>query len=273
MRETYIIMFENLVGFDNLLVTGPQRSGTRICARMIAHDLGHQYIDENDLDMDSLYLLSSFLERKQRYVIQCPCLCRYIHIFDRRDTAVILMRRDLEEIAVSQKRIGWRWEWLELARYDRTEGVIAEVKYQYWEKYQKKKIENVFEIEYENLKTHPFWVPKDLRGDFKAGQTSIVKNNPDELRDSRPTRNRGIFCYERPGRDTALLVETTRAPKELNTSGHLTWNLCDGKHTYREILQKLKEHFDDVDENQLASDMEDFIKGLVTDGFLKLETG
>ncbi|MCK5056118.1 MAG: PqqD family protein [Candidatus Aminicenantes bacterium] len=260
-------MFEKYARFDNLLVTGPQRSGTRICARMIAHDLGRQYIDENDLDMDSLYLLCSFLEKKQRYVIQCPCLCRYIHIFNRRDTAVILMRRDLEEIAASQKRIGWSREWLELAKYDRTEGVIAEVKYSFWENYQKKRTRHAFEINYDSLAAHPLWVAKDLRLNFKPEQTSTFKGNPDKILKTRPIRNRGIFCCDK--RNTALLIKTNRPPKRINATGLFIWNLCDGTLAYRDILQKLIDHFSGVDEERAANDLDTFLNDLFDDDFLR----
>lgn len=264
-------MFEKFANFDKILVTGPQRSGTRICAKMIAYDLGHRYIDESEFHVDSLFVLCSLVEKQERCVVQCPVLCRYVHIFNLENIAIILMRRNIEDIIASQKRISWRWELLELARYDRTRGVIAEVKYQFWEKYQERKIKNAFELDYESLAGHPLWVPRDLRRNFNATQTSSFKNNPDAIRNFRPIRNRGIFCCE--NRNSAVLIKTTQVPKELNATGRLTWDLCDGKLTYREILQKIKEHFDDVDEKRLAFDLDIFINGLVSDGFLRISPG
>jgi len=69
-------LFDWLASFDKILVTGPQRSGSRICAQMIAYDTGHEYVDEEDLSMDSLYQLCGFLEDQRGLVIQCPTLCR-----------------------------------------------------------------------------------------------------------------------------------------------------------------------------------------------------
>jgi len=266
-------MFEKFADFDKILVTGPQRSGTRICAKMIAHDLGYTYIDEDDLHMENLYMMDYFLRKKERNVVQCPALCRYIHIFDWENTAVILIRRNIEDIIASQKRIGWRWEWLELARYDRTEGVIAEVKYQYWEKYQKRKIKHAFEIDYESLAAHPLWVPRDSRQNFKANQTSCFKNNSNAIRNFRPIQSRGIFYCEQQDNESAVLVKTTRNPKKLNVTGRFIWNLCDGILTYQDILQELKEHFADTDEKRLADDLDVFINGLVSDGFLQFSPG
>ena len=43
-----MIVFEHLLNFAVVLVSGPQRSGTTICAKMIAHDTGHTYIPESE---------------------------------------------------------------------------------------------------------------------------------------------------------------------------------------------------------------------------------
>jgi hypothetical protein len=132
-------MFEWLSKFERIFVTGPQRSGTRICAKMIARDTGYEFIDETHINMDIFYNFSSFLESKQKFVIQCPTLCRYIHFFDSEDNAIILMCRNVKDIIKSQKRIKWSKEWLELIRYDcrAGAGIISIIKYDFWEKYQK----------------------------------------------------------------------------------------------------------------------------------------
>ena len=65
-------MFEWLSEFERIFVTGPQRSGTRICAKMIAHDIGYEFIDETQINMDSFYNFSSLLETKQKYVHSMP---------------------------------------------------------------------------------------------------------------------------------------------------------------------------------------------------------
>src|SRR5579875_68345 len=41
-------MFEHLAVHPMIVVTGPQRSGTRIAARMIAADTGHRFVDETE---------------------------------------------------------------------------------------------------------------------------------------------------------------------------------------------------------------------------------
>ena len=42
-------MFAELKKFKKIIVSGPQRSGTRICGKIIAHDLDYRYCDESYL--------------------------------------------------------------------------------------------------------------------------------------------------------------------------------------------------------------------------------
>jgi len=168
-------VFEPLKPFNRVFVTGPQRSGTRICARMIAHDTGHIFVDERDFHTDSLYHLSGLMARNldENLVVHCPALCRWVHMLGAHDSvAVVLMRRETEDIIASQERIKWIWESVELMRYEVAEGNIAELKYWYWDKWQKDKIVNPFEIEYESLAYHPLWVEE--RKDWGAHQMEVM---------------------------------------------------------------------------------------------------
>jgi len=167
-------MFEHLKKYSTILVTGPQRSGTRICAKMIAKDTGYAYIDELQIHIDSLYALMSLLENGGGMVVQCPSLSRYIHLIGRnKDTAVVWMVRDLEDILASERRIGWAGEEIERMRYDRANGnlVSAQIKTDFWLRVQKQLIPNAFEIEYEDLKAHRLWIDKEDRLDFRSNQT------------------------------------------------------------------------------------------------------
>ena len=169
-------MFEYLDGFRNIVVTGPQRSGTRIAAKMIAYDLDYYFLDERKIFIDSYYALVQALADFEQHVIQAPALCRWVHhlgIND--DLAIVLMRRDIKDIIASQQRVEWRWEPLELIFYGRkvNEGPIAEVKYEYWDEVQKHYIKNAFEVEYESMRDHPLWVPKIYRKDFDSHQTEL----------------------------------------------------------------------------------------------------
>lgn len=168
-------MFEYLGVYRAVIVTGPQRAGTRIAAKMIAHDTGFEYVDERDYHTDSLGHFVGFLNRA-RVAIQAPTMCRYAHYFgDIRNVAIVLMRRPLDEIVASQKRIKWGYERVELMRYERMNGNIAQVKYDYWDRFQKARIVNAFEVEYHDLEAHPLWLPPEERQEFGPFQTATRK--------------------------------------------------------------------------------------------------
>lgn len=164
-------MFEHLKIYRTVLVTGPQRSGTTIAAKTIAHDTGHQYVDENEFHVDNLDEFKPIVRRRHRIVVQCPSLCRLVHHFADDRTLVVLMRRPIGDIARSQERINWSEETRELRKYGRRDGVIADIKYRYWEERQRAEIPHAMEIEYDSLAAHPLFVPKEERVHFRPRQT------------------------------------------------------------------------------------------------------
>jgi Coenzyme PQQ synthesis protein D (PqqD) len=269
----FVNMFQWLGKFEKILVTGPQRSGTRICSKIIAHDTGHKYIDEFVIGVDGLYQLWAIFENNSRFVVQCPALCRHIHMFNRDDAAIVLMRRDVKDIIASQERIGWNCEKVELARYNCRNGVISEIKYNFWKENQKKHIKHAFEVEYESLSGHQLWVPKPLRRNFSTTQTKCQNENLSIDPDTFPCQVRDVLCCEDAAHSTARLVKTKGPVKSLNASGDLVWNLCDGTRTRNDILVALKNHFSDVDSNTLGNDLDDFIREMVVKRFLRLSSG
>lgn len=185
-------MFEFLAPFRKVLVTGPQRSGTRICAEMIYRDLDRPpewpvlYVDEANLNVENLSALCDLVLRDaRRLVVQCPALSRYVHHFGaREDVAVVWMVRPLVDIVASQRRIGWTAGDAELLRYDEPALAFAftpdspsaaRVKNEYWQRVQRARILNTYEVEYESLSAHPLWVPADERRGFAPWQTQKEK--------------------------------------------------------------------------------------------------
>jgi len=165
-------MFEYLAEFLKILVTGPQRSGTTICAAMIAEDLGYTFHPEEDIGVSDLRKMEQLFQSEARFVLQCPSLMRYAEEVSAPDTAVVLMCRATEDIIASEERIEWTHEPVELARYGLTKGPISVVKYNYWIDRQRDRIINVFDVEYESLTSHPLWVPKERRVGFERRQIS-----------------------------------------------------------------------------------------------------
>lgn len=170
-------MFKWLAEYERILVSGPQRSGTRICAKMIAHDTGHRFVDENAIYWDSLMQLTRIFHTTRRFVLQCPTMCRHVHMFSADDTAIVLMRRDVADIVASQDRIGWKWDEMELGRYDEEDGAISEVKYAFWDEHQRAKIKHAFEVSYDDLASHELWIEKADRKGFRSTQTKVASGS------------------------------------------------------------------------------------------------
>jgi len=162
-------MFENLKKYNKILVTGPQRSGTRIAAKMIAIDTGYDYIDEECFNVSNRDKLREILKR-DGIVVQCPAVSAWIQEFSTDNTLIVFMKRSIKDILASQKRIRWEQK-TELAKYIRKKGVISKIKYETWIKEQIQEIKNWIDLPYESLDKHPLWIPKEKRLDFKYNQT------------------------------------------------------------------------------------------------------
>lgn len=171
MDTSYQSIVENLRLFHKIFVTGPQRSGTMVIAAALAHDLGYYFYPEEQIRVWEWWRVERLWGRTSDFVLQAPALCRYAHkIPEPKETAVVLVRREIADIVASERRVNWTGAERERRRYGFASGVISEIKYHYWEEYQKHLIPNAFEIDYESLAEHPLWVTKELRRDFGPRQ-------------------------------------------------------------------------------------------------------
>jgi hypothetical protein len=176
-------MFEHLSQWPAIIVTGPQRSGTRIAAAMIAADTGKAYWDEDDWKnfakpYDHLVELMG-----RGGVIHGPTLSSACHkLCVSGDTLVVFMMRRLEDILASEARIAWDGEATERAAYlaihgdyMRAHGLsdlpIAAVSQQIWMQVQCPDMGAcALTVEYEELHRHRLWIPKDERKAFAWNQ-------------------------------------------------------------------------------------------------------
>lgn len=167
-------MFEYLAQYPVILVTGPQRAGTTICAKMVAADTGHEYVDEDDYGPHNKTLWLHTIVSCENVVVHCPAMCRYVHRVG--DVFVVMVYRNVADIIASQEHIGWGAnEALELARYEEVGRPIAAVKYDFWRKRQRPIIANWLEVEYENLAAHPLWIDERERVGFGPRQTEKLR--------------------------------------------------------------------------------------------------
>lgn len=182
----YLDALPTIKKFSQIIVTGPQRSGTTICAKMLTHDLtsdDNKYVgfDETYISTHSFALASMILKLYPKCVIQAPGLSAQAHLFPD-DVLIVYMERPKYEIVKSQRRINWQYEdseWL-MYRYvfgeERTKLCISDYKNYHWHLDQKQAIKNSLEIRYGSLCCHELWVPADKRKDFNYKQTEVAKD-------------------------------------------------------------------------------------------------
>jgi hypothetical protein len=181
MRLTDLLYVLKKRSDQKILVTGPQRSGTTIAAKIIAHELQLDFFPEESIETDNLQLLQMQFLNRDNAVIQAPALCYRCHDMYRFLDAVIFMMRNDEDIRKSAEKINWTTE------FDYTEGLKYGifgthswlVKKDFWP-WQKEQLQNSIlkdcdilatELQYESMSDHPMWVPKEERENFNSRQT------------------------------------------------------------------------------------------------------
>ena len=171
----YKLKFNYLKQYDNILVSGCPRSGTRIGAKIIAQEIGYEYVDEAEFHHYHMGEFVRILDDRDKIVVHCPALSSIIHRLDSKDTFIVFMRRDPLEILESMKRVNFREEdklWV-LKRYGEFYGKLPSVIYDYWNNYQRHFIDKYLELDYESLSEHELWLTKDKRQNFNWYQTSV----------------------------------------------------------------------------------------------------
>jgi hypothetical protein len=149
-------MFEHLAPFRVVIVTGPARSGTTICAHMIAADTGKRLYDDCK-DSLTVQRVRELIAQAESKVIQCPLLAQYADDFGaEQDVAVVIMRRSAADITASNDRMQKRSP-MRLDGQSQAAAVYAT-----WET-QRERIAHPFEVEYESLNAHPLWIAPGLR--------------------------------------------------------------------------------------------------------------
>jgi hypothetical protein len=161
------VMFEHLKQYRLILVTGPLRSGTTICGRMVAHDTGHTYIDENEwgaVDLDRFHIAAE----RHNVVIQCPGLmyelCHESPVTSLNSCFTIVMWRSPMLCRKSIERYTQGHVWAKRdARHvgGLTYDEVAFRKYTMWLMAAPEHVRHWKSIPYDSLSLHPLW--KDER--------------------------------------------------------------------------------------------------------------
>ncbi len=178
------VNLEYLRTFHKIIVTGPQRSGTTILSKMLAHDMNYKLVDEDDYHVHDLTLFNKELCEMGNKVIHAPAMSHVLHRIQQTKTIIIWVIRDFESIRDSVQRIQWdvKEEQAEKVKYTFfpniqgiINGPIEKVKYNVWMTYQKRKlcvphVEILYGCEY--MTSHNLWLDKTKRIRFHPRQTS-----------------------------------------------------------------------------------------------------
>lgn len=172
VSNVHEVLLPDVHRFRSIVVTGPQRSGTTFMGKAISYDTERVYVDEATFAWHNRELWEDIVSKSLNSVIQCPTMMRYIHDVPD-DVMVVVMRRSIEDILASQERIGWNDEKVELRKYGKSQGIVAQVKYDWWNKHKHFGPKHWVEVNYEDMSGHPLWVEKEDRKDFDSKQTEI----------------------------------------------------------------------------------------------------
>ena len=151
---------------------------------MIAWDTDYCWVDEELFFQNDPRLFRLLLSECSQFVVQCPGFLSTIEEYSASDTAIVVVRRDVEAIRKSMERIGSRalrgdWLWTNYPQYQMR---YPEVAYYHWDNVQREQVENAFEIRYESLAKHQLWVGPEQRRSYWKWNSRCVARNDRELK-------------------------------------------------------------------------------------------
>lgn len=138
-------MFEHLAGYRSIIVTGPHRSGTTICAEMIGHDTGLTVYREESFGFRNIIEAEPLI--RMGGVFQGPYLLPWLPILTDAQTLVVYMDRDRESVAASIRGLKARGVSLPYFSQCQARRLWGEMS-------------GLFEslvVDYESLRGHPLW--------------------------------------------------------------------------------------------------------------------
>ncbi len=190
-------------GFRNILIIGPQRSGTTFTSQALSKTLGYNNIDEDAFNVKNAIKCKEIM-KKGNNIIQAPGLTHVAQFMVDEDDLVVFMVRKWSDIIKSvYRKNGFLSNWITMNhmydynlhnymhpyktglnidipeikeyfnKYVDKNNYYLDVIYKMWDYYQKDKIKNWINLEYESMKTHPMWLNKDSRKNFGPKQTNI----------------------------------------------------------------------------------------------------
>lgn len=157
---------------------------------MVAADLCYDYYDERAIDIANIRRAIEILEREST-VLHAPGLCAESHLLGdprlcKARLSVLIVRRDVEQIVASCKRINWSAKGEirkytsrpEFAPYMARGAHVAAWKYSVLDGFQRPLIRALvgdgyyYQVAYEDLSAHALWLPADERKGWEWDRTA-----------------------------------------------------------------------------------------------------
>ena len=93
-----------LLRYRLVVVSGVQRSVTHIMARIVAEELGWEYVTDTDYNTDNNSAWAGLVLTGERMAVQCPHMTHMMHLIPE-DVAAVWMSRPLDEVRQSFERV------------------------------------------------------------------------------------------------------------------------------------------------------------------------
>jgi len=202
----------------NLVITGCQRSGTTIYTKMLCHDLGREFI-QDDQFYPNIEVWKSFKDRTN-LAIQSP-LSLYLYLdvyYYFSNIHFIGMKRDKEDILNSIRRVDLFKDYITNDYEEYINNHVDHMIY-LWDRLKETLPEDAWsEVEYSSLESHELYIPKEERTNFTLRQTMAPK----------PVKN--------PGR-TAKFYRKNKASRDKHRADELARGKTPAKKKYRAELK------------------------------------
>jgi|TARA_R110001592_G_scaffold88735_2_gene261229 hypothetical protein len=202
-------------GYPKVIIVGSQRSGTTFVSNALSKTLGFHHWDETDFNVKNVVQFQELLNRNYPQggvVMQAPGLTHIIHALVDEDCLVVFMDRKWSDILKSViRKNGKVSSWIKMNvlyesnKFHYTHGYsklenwsyndvdldaekvyeekvdknsyYLDVTYKMWKYYQRDRIQNYVELDYESMSNHGLWIPKKNRKDFNPKQFELQGKN------------------------------------------------------------------------------------------------
>ena len=81
-------------------------------------------------------------------------------------------------------------------------------------------------------------------------------------------KNPDVVVHEEDPDGALVFNPDTDQIRVLNQTGFYIWKLCDGSHDMKSLVASVRESFDEVPDDNVSGQVEDFVNEMVSAGFI-----